>query len=63
MDEQTISRTGTCYQNRLQRITQRGHKMNEFTEIKTLCNTFIKKADKFIAEQKTKNEQHKGQTK
>lgn len=37
--------------------------MNELTEIKTLCDTFIKKADKFIAEQKTKNEQHKGQIK
>lgn len=33
--------------------------MNELAEIKTLCDTFIKKADKFIAEQKTKNEQQK----
>ena len=36
--------------------------MNELTEIKTLCDTFIKKADKFIAEQKTKTN-NKGQTK
>lgn len=36
MGEQTISRTGTCYQNRLQRITQRGHKMIIKQEINDL---------------------------
>ena len=36
MGEQTISRTGTCYQNRLQRITQRGHKMIITHEINDL---------------------------
>ena len=36
MDKQTISRIGTCYQNRLQRITQRGQKMIITHEINDL---------------------------